>query len=75
MTKPQTTEELPTVTHSGSFTIFGVELKCHRLSNGQAIIEADDMERLFEVMGMEGAPTLDHEELLKFQKFQRGQDV
>lgn len=66
-------EELPTSTHQGTFTIFGVELKCHRLSNGQAIIEAESMEKLLEVMGDEGRPTLDHDEIKKFHAFQRGE--
>ncbi len=33
-----------------SFRIFGVDLRCHVLSNGQRIIEADSMAELMEVM-------------------------
>lgn len=34
----------------GSFRIFGVDLRCHVLSNGQRIIEADSMAELMEAM-------------------------
>lgn len=43
-------EQLPTVTHSGTFRIFGVDVRCHRLSDGRAIIEADSMAELIEAM-------------------------
>ena len=36
---------------SGEFTIFGVTLHCHVLSDGRRIIEADDVIGLFEAMG------------------------
>ena len=34
----------------GSFILFGVELQCHVLSNGQRIIEEDSMVDLLEAM-------------------------
>ena len=42
------TEDLPKSVWSGSFCIFGVEMKCHTLDNGQRIIEADSMAAFFE---------------------------
>jgi len=40
--------DLPIAIWSGSFKLFGVEIKCHTLSDGQRIIEADSMARLLE---------------------------
>jgi hypothetical protein len=39
--------DIPTAVWSGSFSVFGVELKCHVLDNGQRIIEADSMADFF----------------------------
>jgi hypothetical protein len=60
--------ELPTPVWSGTFTIWGVELHCHVLDNGQRIIEAADVERLFT------APrgSADDPDLLAFVRWQRG---
>ncbi len=44
-------DDIPVTIWSGSFRLFGVEVKCHTLSNGQRVIEADSVEELFEVMG------------------------
>ena len=48
-------DDLPTATHSGVVTIMGVDLHVHRLDDGRTIIEADDVHRLFEAMGL-GVP-------------------
>lgn len=42
---------------SGSFMMADVEIKCHVLSSGERIIEAESMEKLFS--GKYGIPTLD----------------
>ena len=34
----------------GSYSLFGVDVKCHVLSNGKRIIEEDSMVALFEAM-------------------------
>ena len=44
--------DLPYATHSGELELFGVTIKCHRLSNGQTIIEAESMAAIFEMMGL-----------------------
>lgn len=44
---PKPSGDLPYATHSGVLHIFGVDLKVFRLSTGQAIIDADDLERFF----------------------------
>lgn len=38
-------------TASATFIVFGVEVKCHVLDDGQRIIEADSAKALFEAMG------------------------
>ncbi len=38
---------LPYATHSGILEIMGNRLRCHRLSDGQAIIDAEDFQRVF----------------------------
>jgi hypothetical protein len=43
-------DDIPISTHQGEFTLFGVTLHCHVLSDGQRVIEADDINRLFEAM-------------------------
>jgi hypothetical protein len=47
----QNYEPLPSV-WSGSFHIFGVTVKCHVLSDGQRIIEADSLKALLKAMSM-----------------------
>ena len=61
---------LPHAVWSGSFHLFGVDVKCHTLSNGQRIIEADSMHRLLEAMGA-GGPVIDAD-MQEFAKWQRG---
>lgn len=48
----RTSEErdIPTSVWSGTFRVFGVDVRCHRLSDGQAIVEADSMAELIEAM-------------------------
>ncbi|GAC1610283.1 MAG: hypothetical protein NVS3B3_18650 [Aquirhabdus sp.] len=38
---------LPWVTHQGVLEIMGFTLRCYRLCDGRAIINADDMNNLF----------------------------
>lgn len=60
---------------SSTFTIFGVEMRCHVLSGGQRIIEADCVEKLFAAMGEESPVTdedvTDMEALARFIKGKR----
>ena len=44
-------EDLPEPIWSGTFTMFGYEIRCHVLSNGQRVIEADSAQALLEGMG------------------------
>jgi hypothetical protein len=45
-----TADEPPVSVWSGSFWVFGVEVKCHRLANGQNIIEAESFNNLLAAM-------------------------
>ncbi len=62
-------EEMPTAVWSGSFRLFGVDVHCHRLSDGTNIIEEDSMARLLEAMASD---SLDFGDIEAFSKFQRG---
>ena len=42
--------ELPRSIWEGSFTLFGVEVRCHVLDDGQRMVETDSAERLFGAM-------------------------
>jgi len=63
---------IPIAKWSGTFTLFGVVLHCHVLSDGRPIIEADDVEALFAAMGEPGS-TVDTAELERFARWQRGE--
>lgn len=43
-------DDLPSPVWSGSFEVFGVEVKCHVLSSGERIIEQESVEALFNAM-------------------------
>ena len=61
--------ELPIAVWSGSFRLFGVKVKCHRLSDGRNIIEEESLIRVLEAMK---SGSLDPGDLEKFTKFQAG---
>ena len=44
------TEDMPQTVWEGSFTIFGVEVKCYVLDDGQRIVDAESMAALIEAM-------------------------
>lgn len=62
-------DELPTAVWSGSFRLFGVEVRCHRLSDGRNIIEEESMERLLTAMA---SGTLEVGDVEAFSRFQAG---
>lgn len=64
------TDSLPTPVWSGSFTVFGVEVKCHVLDNGQRIIEAGSLEQLLDAMAY--SDVLAPGDLRDFAQWQRG---
>lgn len=61
-------EELPRAIWSGTFHVFGVDLKCHVLSDGRRIIEADSLQKMFVAMLTANDPG----DLEAFGRWQRG---
>lgn len=58
---------------SGEFTLFGVTLRCHVLADGQRIVDAEDFQRVLNVMGGGDCPALDPDEAARFARWQSGQ--
>lgn len=69
------TETIPTAVWEGTFTIMGVPLRCSVLNNGQRVINAEDIDALFDAMG-DDERDIDREalqlELDAFGKWQHG---
>jgi hypothetical protein len=61
------TQDIPVAVWSGTFTVFGVEMKCHVLDNGQRIIEADSLQNFFEAL--EGSSNFDEGDLMAFHRW------
>lgn len=47
--------DLPYATHAGEMELFGLKFRCFRLNTGQAIIHADDMDALLQMMADPGS--------------------
>ena len=63
-------ERIPESIWSGSFKLFGVDVKCHTLDNGERIIEADSVHDLIEAMELGFVP--DAEQLAEFARWRSG---
>lgn len=48
----ETGSELPYATHSGVLEIMDHKFRCHRLSTGEAVFDADDFRDFMEKMGV-----------------------
>lgn len=66
--KPHT-NDIPIAVWSGSLRLFGVDVQCHRLSDGTNIIEEESMARLLDAMA---AGSLDVGDVEAFARFQHG---
>jgi hypothetical protein len=64
-------EEPPVSVWSGTFRIWGIDLKCHVLSNGQRIIEQRSFIQFMESLA-NGAPIADEDDFEAFARWQRG---
>ena len=49
-----TTSDIPDSVWEGTFRLFGVDVRCHILSDGRRVIESESMRDLFEAMEGEG---------------------
>ena len=63
--------ELPTAVWSGVFTLWGIELRCYVLDDGQRIINADDFQKFVDAVA-DGTPMADDADLMAFARWQRG---
>ena len=66
-----TPQPVPASVWSGSFRVFGIDVHCHVLDNGERIIEAGSMMRLLQAMAS-GPPTDDQGDIDAFARWQRG---
>lgn len=62
-------DDLPKSVLRNTLTIMGVELVVHQLDNGQRIIEADSVHRLFEAMA--GDTPITPEDAMEFARVVR----
>ncbi len=53
-----TDDELPKVIWVGTFTLFGVDLKCCVLDDGQRVIDGDSLDELFDAMAQPDMPPI-----------------
>jgi hypothetical protein len=63
--------DIPKSVWSGSFNVFGVELKCRVLNNGQRIIEADSMADFFNSLADDADAVAEDPNLEEFVKWFR----
>jgi hypothetical protein len=64
----QESKDLPVAVWSGSFRLFGVDVRCHRLSDGRAFIEEGSMCAILEAMADGSMEAGDLEAFVRFQK-------
>lgn len=64
-------DSLPTIAKSGTFTLLGVELRVHVLSDGRRLIEKESLEELFEAMA-NPIYKFDETELNQYLKWTKG---
>ena len=62
--------ELPRSIWEGLFNLFGVEVRCHVLEDGQRIIEADSIARLFGAMA--SSDEMDRSAMEEFTQWLKG---
>lgn len=65
-------DELPKAVWSGTFKIYGMELQCHVLDNGQRIIDADSFNQFLAAGSLCKALSGDPDEFEAFSRWQRG---
>ena len=66
---------LPKARWSGSFTIFGVDVRCHVLDTGERIIEADSMRSLVEALQVRPIGYDETDDMARFLRWQTGKEA
>ena len=64
-------DDIPKSVWQGSFPLFGVELKCHVLDNGERVLEADSVVAFFKGMNSPDT-TIDEAESKRFSEWLYG---
>lgn len=64
-------DRTPVAVAEATFRLFGVDLRCYVLDNGQRIINADDVAKLFAVRDADAAA--DSGDLADFAAWQKGE--
>jgi hypothetical protein len=74
MTRP-TDATIPTAVRSATFTLFGVELRCHVLSDGRRVIDAESFENFMAMMAAapHAGTEADLAEAQRFARWKRGE--
>jgi hypothetical protein len=62
--------KVPTAVWSGTFRVFGIDLKCHVLDTGQRIIDAESFQQFMDALA-DGQPVTDDEDLMAFLRWQK----
>ena len=66
-----TTSDIPRSVWQGTFSLYGVEIECHTLEDGQRIIEGRSLERLFDELN-DGPVSADITDMDDFLLWYRG---
>lgn len=67
-------EDLPTVTHTSEFDLFGVKVRCHVLSDGRRVFDKDDFHALLDALFNSETP-MTEEEAAQAARFVHGVQV
>ena len=69
-----TEDQIPVAVWSGTFHLFGVDIRCCVLDDGRRLIVGDDIAKLFDAMGSYAAANTkaEAEAMAKFFRWQRG---
>lgn len=68
-------DTLPAVVWSGTMRLFGVELVCHVLDNGQRIIEQESMFAFFDAMADPNSFAPEDDDIGKLSEFISGKGI
>lgn len=63
--------EPPQAIWSGTFIIWGIEMRCHVLPDGMRVIEDESFQQFMDAMAG-GMPAADDDQLAAFLRWQRG---
>lgn len=65
-------DDVPTAVWSGTIRLFGIDVRCHRLDDGRAIIETESMQKLLHAMA---SGEVEPGDIESFARFQAGHPV